>query len=92
MPLTRNHFSELEKAPSVIEEISFILRRNTDKAYSFEEIHRQIFGERLTVADMIFQRVALMILNERNEIDVRRLKKAFNGYELYFAWRSERIF
>jgi hypothetical protein len=91
MPVSKNQFDELERAPSITEEIAMVLKENDDKAYSFEEIHRFIFGNNQRVVDMIFARVALMILNERRDIEVKRMQHMPNTNELYFAWKSKKL-
>ena len=91
MPVTKSQFEKLENAPSITEEIAMVLKENTDKAFSFEEIRRFIFGDNQRVVDMIFARVALMILNERRDIEVKRTHQMVNGNELYFAWKSKAL-
>jgi hypothetical protein len=89
VPISRNGFNKLEHAPSLVEEIASLLEKNPNKGFSLGEIHSSIFGDKKSVADIIFERIALMILNERGSIDTRRQFKEDNGYELYFAWKIQ---
>ena len=91
MPISRIQFQGLDNAPSIIEKISIVLKENIDKAYSLEEIHHSIFGENPRLVDMIFSQVALMILNERRDIEVKLMHEIAEDRKLYFAWKKASV-